>query len=82
MPTVRQMNIAKSKAAGVAVGEYSELEKPRVGKIHKRRSHQKSHRKTQKAKNKNKDIATIREERDALWGKRRVPGSFENGGRR
>jgi len=37
MPTPRQLNIAKSKAAGAAVGEYSELDKPRIGKRLKRR---------------------------------------------
>ncbi len=81
MPTIRQINIAKSKAAGAPVGKYSELVSPGIGKTSKRLRKKQSRRNVAKSKNKKKDIATVKAERDALFGGRRAPGSFENGRR-
>ena len=77
---LRGLNIAKSKEAGVAVGEYSELSRPGVGKIPKSWRRKKSKKKGKQAgKKSKKDNAALKAERDALFGWRRLPGSFEGG---
>lgn len=89
---LREENIKRSKAAGAAVGEYSEIDKPlairerEAQQAHERRMRQRRlrarKRKTKAACDRGKSNETIRAERDALSGRRRAPGSFENGKRR
>ncbi len=77
---IRELNFKKSKAAGVAVGEYSELNSPGIGKIPK--SWRRKNR-TKKGKKKgHKSGKSARGAKDALFEWRRLPGSFENGKKR
>ena len=89
---MREENIKRSKAAGAAVGEYSEIDKPterRLRDERERRERRKRGRRLRKARQKakaacerGKSNEAIRAEADALSGRRRAPGSFENGKRR
>jgi hypothetical protein len=78
---LRKINIERSKAAGVAVGEISELDRPKQPKVRDRRS-KRAAQKRKKLENQKKSNAQLKTERDALYGARRVPGSFESGKRR
>jgi hypothetical protein len=89
MGTTRQENIKRSKAAGIPVGESSELDRPIAQKLRDeqaRRERRKKMRrralKARRAREPDKSMEALREERDALYGRRRLPGSFENGKRR
>lgn len=89
---VREENIKRSKAVGAPAGEYSELDKPaqlRVRGEQERRQRRKRRRglraggrKAEAARERGKSNEAVRAERDALFGRRRAPGSFENGKRR
>lgn len=88
----REENIKRSKAAGAAVGEYSEIDKPpalmardqqqRRERRKRQRRLRKGRQKTEAARERGKSNETVRAESDALFGRRRAPGSFENGKRR
>jgi hypothetical protein len=75
---LRRQNIERSKAAGAAVGEYSELDRPQAPKVRRRRLKRGAPKRVQERKSN----STIRAESDAMFGYRRLPGSFENGKRR
>jgi hypothetical protein len=79
--TLRKVNIERSEAAGVAVGAVSEPDRPKQPKVRDRRS-KRAAQKRKKLENQKKSKAQLKTERDALFGARRVPGSFENGKRR
>jgi hypothetical protein len=89
MNKTRRENIERCKAAGVAVGEYSELDKSAAQIARERRERKERRQRGRKRRGKarqrreeGKSNEDIRRERDALSGGRRLPGSFENGERR
>lgn len=83
MPSLRRLNIQRSVAAGVAVGAYSEIDRPpAIGKSAKDWSRKNKAASKKRSKRSRLSRREMRVKEDALSGWRRVPGSFENGQKR